>query len=120
MIRLFSPPVVAAGAVAHVRASAAQLGFGTTPRALWNDAIPWREAQRRQLPPPIRIGSVARRTAAIDYEDIRPAEACSRSARSWWSTLDPFGMGRSLTAVGSADRLTVVPAVVDLPTAVRC
>lgn len=115
VIRLFSPPVVAAGSVAHVALRLHNAGSVTTPALLWNDAIPWREAQAPQLLPPIRIGSVARRTAAIDYEVHPPRRGLFPIGPLVVEYSDPFGMVRSLTAVGSADRLTVVPAVVDLP-----
>ena len=115
VIRLFSPPVVAAGSVAHVALRLHNSGSVTTPALLWNDAIPWREAQQPQLLPPIRIGSVARRTATIDYEVHPPRRGLFPIGPLVVEYSDPFGMVRSLTAVGSADRLTVVPAVVDLP-----
>lgn len=115
VIRLFSPPVVAAGAVAHVALRLHNAGSATTPALLWNDAIPWREKQDAQLLAPIRIGSVARRTAVIEYEIHPPRRGLFPIGPLVVEYSDPFGMVRSLTAVGSADRLTVVPAVVDLP-----
>ena len=115
VIRLFSPPVVSAGSVAHVSLRLHNAGSATTPAVLWNDAIPWREAQAPQLLAPIRIGSAARRTAVIDYEVHPPRRGLFPIGPLVVEYSDPFGMVRSLTAVGSADRLTVVPAVVDLP-----
>ena len=115
VIRLFSPPVVAVGSVAHVSLRLHNAGAATTPALLWNDAIPWREAQTAQLLAPIRIGSVARRTATIDYEVHPPRRGLFPIGPLVVEYSDPFGMVRSLTAVGSVDRLTVVPAVVDLP-----
>lgn len=115
VIRLFSPPVVSAGSLAHVSLRLHNAGSATTPAVLWNDAIPWRESQEPQLLAPIRIGSVARRTAVIDYEVHPPRRGLFPIGPLVVEYSDPFGMVRSLTAVGSADRLTVVPAVVDLP-----
>lgn len=115
VIRLFSPPVVAAGAVAHVALRLHNAGSVTTPALLWNDAIPWREKQEPQVLAPIRIGSVARRTSTIGYELHPPRRGLFPIGPLVVEYSDPFGMVRSLCAVGSADRLTVVPAVVDLP-----
>ncbi len=115
VIRLFSPSVVAAGAVAHVGLRLHNAGSVTTPALLWNDAIPWRERHEAQLLAPIRIGSVARRTATIDYQLHPQRRGLFPIGPLVVEYSDPFGMVRSLTAVGSADRLTVVPAVVDLP-----
>ena len=115
VIRLFSPPVVVRRIGRARLPAAAQRRLGHHPRLLWNDAIPWREAQAPQLLAPIRIGSVARRTAVIDYEVHPPRRGLFPIGPLVVEYSDPFGMVRSLTAVGSADRLTVVPAVVDLP-----
>ncbi|AYF98555.1 DUF58 domain-containing protein [Protaetiibacter intestinalis] len=115
VIRMFSPPVVSAGAIAHATLRVRNTGSATTPALLWNDAIPWREEQDAQLLAPIRIGSVEKRTATIGYEVHPPRRGLFPIGPLVVEYADPFGMVRALTAIGGVDRLTVVPAVVDLP-----
>ena len=64
VIRLFSPPVVAAGSTAQVTLRVYNAGSVTTPTLRWNDAIPWRESQPANELAPIRIGSASRTESA--------------------------------------------------------
>jgi hypothetical protein len=43
VIRLFSPPVVAAGRTVHVTLRLRNIAGSASPALLWNDALPWRE-----------------------------------------------------------------------------
>jgi len=115
VVRLFSPPVVAAGSVAEVTVRLHNAGAVTTPTLLGNDAIPWREAQPPHELPPIPLGSAARRTAVLSYALHPPRRGLYPIGPFVAEFTDPFGMVRSSTACGDVDRLTVVPPVVALP-----
>lgn len=115
VIRLFSPPVVAAGSTAQVTLRVYNAGSVTTPTLLWNDAIPWRERQEAHELDPIRIGSAKARTAVLQYELHPHRRGLFPIGPLVVEYSDPFGMARTLSACGDVDRLTVVPAVTQLP-----
>lgn len=115
VIRLFSPPVVSAGATAQVTLRVRNAGSVTTPTLRWNDAIPWREWQDAHELAPVRIGSAAARTAVLHYELHPRRRGLYPIGPLVVEYSDPFGMAHSLSACGDVDRLTVVPAVADLP-----
>jgi uncharacterized protein (DUF58 family) len=115
VIRLFSPPVVAAGSSAQVTLRAYNAGSVTTPTLRWNDAIPWRERQEAHELDPIRIGSAKARTAVLQYELHPHRRGLFPIGPLVVEYSDPFGMARTLSACGDVDRLTVVPAVTQLP-----
>jgi uncharacterized protein (DUF58 family) len=115
VIRLFSPPVVSAGSTAQVTLRVRNAGSVTTPTLRWNDAIPWRQRQEAHELEPIRIGSAAARTAVLHY-DLHPhRRGLFPIGPLVVEYSDPFGMARTVSACGDVDRLTVVPAVSDLP-----
>jgi uncharacterized protein (DUF58 family) len=115
VIRLFSPPVVAAGSSAQVTLRVYNAGSVTTPTLRWNDAIPWRERQKAHELDPIRIGSAKARTAVLQYELHPHRRGLFPIGPLVVEYSDPFGMARTLSACGDVDRLTVVPAVTQLP-----
>jgi uncharacterized protein (DUF58 family) len=115
VIRLFSPPVVAAGSSAQVTLRVYNAGSVTTPTVRWNDAIPWRERQEAHELDPIRIGSAKARTAVLQYELHPHRRGLFPIGPLVVEYSDPFGMARTLSACGDVDRLTVVPAVTQLP-----
>jgi uncharacterized protein (DUF58 family) len=115
VIRLFSPPVVAAGSSAQVTLRVYNAGSVTTPTLRWNDAIPWRERQEAHELDPIRIGSAKARTAVLQYELHPHRRGLFPIGPLVVEYSDPFGMARTLSACGDVDRLTVVPAVTQLP-----
>lgn len=115
VVRLFSPPVVAAGSRADVTLRVFNAGSVATPTLLWNDAIPWREHQPAHELPPIRIGTAAQRTAVL-HEELHPRRrGLFPIGPLVVEYSDPFGMARSVLACGDVDRLTVVPAISTLP-----
>lgn len=115
VVRLFSPPVVSAGATAVVTLRVRNGGSVTTPTLLWNDAIPWREPQRANVLDPIRIRPASARTAVVDYELHPHRRGLYPIGPLVVEFGDPFGMSRSSAACGDVDRLTVVPTVTPLP-----
>lgn len=115
VIRLFSPPVVAAGGTAEVTLRVRNAGSVTTPALRWNDAIPWDERQEAHELDPIRIGSAAARTAVLGYALHPRRRGLFPIGPLVVEYTDPFGMARTITARGDVDRLTVVPAVSALP-----
>ncbi len=115
VVRLFSPPVVSAGATATVSLRVRNSGSVTTPTLLWNDAIPWREQQEPNELPPIRIRPASARTVSLGYELHPHRRGLYPIGPLVVEFGDPFGMARSSVACGDVDRLTVVPAVTPLP-----
>jgi uncharacterized protein (DUF58 family) len=115
VVRLFSPPVVSAGSTAHVTLRARNAGSVTTPSVLWNDAIPWREPQAANELGPVRIRPAAARTAVLNYELHPHRRGLFPIGPFVVEFGDPFGMARSSSACGDVDRLTVVPALTQLP-----
>jgi uncharacterized protein (DUF58 family) len=115
VIRLFSPPVVAAGSTAQVTLRVYNAGSVTTPTLRWNDAIPWRERQEAHELAPVRIGSAKERTAVLHYELHPHRRGLFPIGPLVVEYSDPFGMARTVSACGDVDRLTVVPPVSALP-----
>src|SRR5690606_32395625 len=115
VLRLFSPPVVSAGSTAPVTLRVYNAGSVTTPTLRWNDAIPWRERQQAHELDPIRIGSAKARTAVLSYELHPHRRGLFPIGPLVVEYSDPFGMARTVSACGDVDRLTVVPAVTQLP-----
>ena len=115
VIRLFSPPVVSAGSTAQVTLRVYNAGSVTTPTLRWNDAIPWRERQQANELDPIRIGSAKARTAVLGYELHPHRRGLFPIGPLVVEYSDPFGMARTVSACGDVDRLTVVPAIAQLP-----
>jgi uncharacterized protein (DUF58 family) len=107
--------VVAAGSSAQVTLRVYNAGSVTTPTLRWNDAIPWRERQEAHELDPIRIGSAKARTAVLQYELHPHRRGLFPIGPLVVEYSDPFGMARTLSACGDVDRLTVVPAVTQLP-----
>lgn len=121
VVRLFSPPVVSAGAAVQVSLHIRNLAAGASPHLLWNDAIPWQEqASPNELLPVGGRASVTgngqRRAVTAVYELHPPRRGLYEIGPLVIEHEDPFGMARSTLALGKADRLVVVPAIVDLPT----
>ncbi len=115
VVRLFSPPVVSAGATADVTLRVRNAGSVTTPTVLWNDAIPWREGQEPNELGPIRIRPASARTVVLSYELHPHRRGLYPIGPLVVEFGDPFGMARASAACGEVDRLTVVPAVTALP-----
>ncbi|HWM32749.1 MAG TPA: DUF58 domain-containing protein, partial [Pseudolysinimonas sp.] len=115
IIRLFSPPVVAAGGVARVTVRVRNVGSSASTPLLWNDAIPWQQPMAPHELDAIPIGSAARRIRSVEY-DLHPVRRGLYPIGPFVVEYeDPFGMVDSVLAVGEADRLVVVPDVVELP-----
>jgi hypothetical protein len=115
IIRLFSPPVVAAGGVTRVTVRVRNIGSSPSAALLWNDAIPWSQPMAPHELGAIPIGSAARRVRAVEYDLHPPRRGLYPIGPFVVEYEDPFGMVDSVRAVGEADRLVVVPDVVDLP-----
>lgn len=116
IIRLFSPPVVSAGGATRVTVRVRNVGSSASTPLLWNDAIPWAQPMAPHELPSIPIGSATRRVRAVDYELQPPRRGLYPIGPFVVEYEDPFGMVNSVLAVGEADRLVVVPDVVELPT----
>jgi hypothetical protein len=115
VVRLFSPPVVSAGAPVQVSLRIRNLATGPSPHLVWNDAIPWQESFAPQELLPIGGGSSQRRVVTVNYELHPPRRGLYEIGPLVVEHEDPYGMSRSTLALGEADRLVVVPAIVDLP-----
>ncbi|TXK16986.1 DUF58 domain-containing protein [Homoserinibacter sp. GY 40078] len=115
VVRLFSPPVVAAGSTTHVTLRVHNASSLATPVLRTDDTVPWREALPAHTIDTIRSGTVAQRTVEIGFELHPPRRGLFPVGPLVVEHADPFGMARALTAVGDVDRLTVVPAVTPLP-----
>lgn len=116
VVRLFSPPVVSAGAPVQVSLRIRNLAAGASPQLLWNDAIPWPESFAAQELLPIGGGTSQRRVVTVGYELFPPRRGLYEIGPLVVEHEDPYGMSRGTLALGGADRLVVVPAIVDLPT----
>jgi uncharacterized protein (DUF58 family) len=111
VVRLFSPPVVAAGAPVQVTLRIRNRTAGSSPHLIWNDAIPWQESFAPQELAPAPTGRVVTAT----YELHPPRRGVYAIGPLVVGHEDPFGMADSTLALGVPDRLIVVPAIVDLP-----
>lgn len=116
IIRLFSPPVVSAGGTTRVTVRVRNVGSSTSTPLLWNDAIPWTQPMTPHELPAIPIGSASRRVKAVDYELHPRRRGLYPIGPFVVEYEDPFGMVNAVRQVGEADRLIVVPDVVELPT----
>jgi uncharacterized protein (DUF58 family) len=119
VVRLFHPPVVSAGTTVQVSLRIRNLAGAASPHLVWNDAIPWREpsAPHELLPIPglAAGGAPQRRLLTASYE-LHPVDrGLYEIGPLVVEHEDPFGMSRATLAIGTADRLVVVPAVVELP-----
>ena len=115
VVRLFSPPVVAAGGSVQVSLRIRNLASGSSPHLIWNDAIPWQETSAPRELPPIGGKATQHRVVTAQYELRPPRRGLYEIGPLVVEHEDPFGMARSTLAIGGADRLVVVPAIVDLP-----
>jgi hypothetical protein len=115
VIRLFAPPVVSAGGLTRVTVRVRNIGSSASTPLLWNDAIPWAQPMEPQMLDSIRIGSALRRVRAVDYDLLPPRRGLYPIGPFVVEYEDPFGMVNAVMAVGEADRLVVVPEVVELP-----
>jgi uncharacterized protein (DUF58 family) len=116
IIRLFAPPVVAAGATTRVTVRVRNVGSSASTPLLWNDAIPWDQPMTPHELPGIPIGSSAKRVRAVDYELHPRRRGLFPIGPFVVEYEDPFGMVNAIRQVGEADRLIVVPDIVELPT----
>lgn len=116
VVRLFSPPVVSAGAPVQVSLRIRNLAAGSSPHLVWNDAIPWQEEASPNELPSIGGSATHPRVVTANYELHPPRRGLYEIGPLVIEHEDPFGMARSTLALGEADRLVVVPAIVDLPT----
>jgi uncharacterized protein (DUF58 family) len=115
IIRLFAPPVVSAGGATRVTVRVRNVGSSASTPLLWNDAIPWTQPMAPHELGAIPIGSATRRVRAVDYELQPPRRGLYPIGPFVVEYEDPFGMVNAVMAVGEADRLVVVPDVVELP-----
>lgn len=115
VIRLFSPPVVSAGSVARVTLRLRNRAALSTPVLTVHDDLPWTERQEHRSVEPLGVGSAGRRVAVLEYEAHPARRGVFPLGPLVVEYGDPFGMARTEIASGHADRLTVVPAIVDLP-----
>lgn len=115
VVRLFSPPVVSAGTSVQVTLRIRNKGAGPSPHLVWNDAIPWQESAQPNELLPIGGAQSRQRLVTAHYELHPPRRGLYQIGPLVVEHRDPFGMAHSTIAVGSADRLVVVPAIVDLP-----
>ncbi|MGE3191851.1 MAG: DUF58 domain-containing protein [Microbacteriaceae bacterium] len=115
IIRLFSPPVVSAGGTTRVTVRVRNVGSSASTPLLWNDAIPWTQPMTPHELPAIPIGSASKRVKAVDYELHPQRRGLYPIGPFVVEYEDPFGMVNAVRRVGEADRLIVVPDVVELP-----
>jgi hypothetical protein len=115
VIRLFSPPVVSAGGLTRVTVRVRNIGSSASTPLLWNDAIPWAQPMEPHVLDTIAIGSALKRVRAVDYELFPPRRGLYPIGPFVVEYEDPFGMVNAVLAVGEADRLVVVPDIVELP-----
>lgn len=115
VIRLFAPPVVSAGGLTRVTVRVRNIGSSASTPLLWNDAIPWAQPMEPHTLDSIGIGSALKRVRAVDYELLPPRRGLYPIGPFVVEYEDPFGMVNAVMAVGEADRLVVVPDVVELP-----
>jgi hypothetical protein len=115
VIRLFAPPVVSAGGLTRVTVRVRNIASSASTPLLWNDAIPWAQPMDPQVLDSIQIGSALRRVRAVDYELLPPRRGLYPIGPFVVEYEDPFGMVNAVLAVGEADRLVVVPDIVELP-----
>jgi hypothetical protein len=110
--RLFSPPVVSVGGVTQVNVRITNRGASASTGLVWDDVLPWFEtSQTRELPP---IGP-RRRTPYVAGYDLHPPRRGIYPVGPFIVEYeDPFGFATSTLAIGTPDRLTVVPAVSSL------
>jgi uncharacterized protein (DUF58 family) len=116
IVRLFSPPVVAADGLTRVTVRVRNIASTASTPLRWNDAIPWPTPTTPHELPSIPVGSASRRVRSVDYELTPPRRGIYPIGPFVVEFEDPFGMATSVQAVGNADRLVVVPGVVELPT----
>jgi uncharacterized protein (DUF58 family) len=110
--RLFSPPVVSVGGVAGVTVRIANVGASRSTPLAWDDALPWVE----DIPThELRSLSVGRRQGTTVTYDLHPPHRGLYAVGPFVAEYeDPFGMAVATLAIGSADRLVVVPAISSL------
>lgn len=112
VLRIFAPPVVAAGETAQVRVRVRSTGRREAPSLLWNDAIPWPDDdQAPRTLDPIRTGATLDRIREVDYRLHPPRRGVYAIGPLVVEHRDPFGMVSRIAAIGEQDRLLVIPAV---------
>jgi uncharacterized protein (DUF58 family) len=115
VLRIFAPPIVAAGETVQVRVRIHSTGRGEGPALLWNDAIPWREDdQAPRTLDPIRTGATLDRVREVEYRLHPPRRGVYAIGPLVVEHRDPFGMAARVAALGEQDRLLVIPAVAQL------
>ena len=105
VVRLFSPPVVSAGAPVQVSLRIRNLAAGSSPHLIWNDAIPWQEEASPNELPSIGGSATHPRVVTANYELHPPRRGLYEIGPLVIEHEDPFGMARSTLALGEADRL---------------
>ncbi|MGN6327235.1 DUF58 domain-containing protein [Pseudolysinimonas sp.] len=115
VLRVFSPPVVAAGGTVRVGIRIRNAGATTSTDLVWNDAIPWPASAPPHRLGPIPATGTAARIVTAEYELAPPRRGVYGIGPLVVENQDPFGMAASVAAVGVQDRLVVIPAVGDLP-----
>jgi hypothetical protein len=115
IIRLFAPPVVSAGRTVRVTMRIRNAGSTPSPALLWNDAVPWREPREPQELAPVPALSTRLRTVSVGYDAHPPRRGIFPIGPLVVEHEDPFGMARSVIAVGTSDKVIVVPAVSTRP-----
>lgn len=115
VLRVFSPPVVAAGGSVRVGVRIRNAAASTSTQLVWNDAIPWPADAPPHPLAPIPATTTAARVVTAEYELRPPRRGVYAIGPLVVENHDPFGMAASVAALGVQDRLVVVPAVGDLP-----
>ncbi len=114
VLRVFSPPVVAAGSPVQVGVRIRNAAGSTSTVLEWNDAIPWPADAPPHRLAPIPAGPAASRVVTASYELLPPRRGVYAIGPLVVENHDPFGMAASVAALGAQDRLVVIPAVGDL------
>jgi uncharacterized protein (DUF58 family) len=110
--RLFSPPVVAVGGVVQVTVRVTNVGASPSTPLAWDDALPWYEPIATREIGPIGLG---RRRSSITGYDLHPPRRGLYAIGPFVAEHeDPFGMATATIAIGTPERLVVVPAVSSL------
>jgi uncharacterized protein (DUF58 family) len=112
--RRFESQVAVAGRPQDVALGIRNLGASASPPLVWNDAIPWPEPD---IPNELD-GIPPRRPRGFEtpagYTIYPPRRGHYPIGPFVVEHGDPFGMASSVAALGTADRLVVVPAVAPL------
>ena len=115
VVRLFSPAVISAGGVARVTVRVRNKAATASTPLVWRDHVPWQERPEPRALGAIAAGSTNKRTVVLGYDLHPPRRGLYLIGPLVIANEDPFGMARSTMSLGLSDRLTVVPAVAELP-----